>query len=150
MISRLLLPSVVRLELRIPACDHPGASGTGRSCTARLDSRLPPPLRQCLTTLPEEASMGATPYRLAKEASLPNLLGLSPATIKSLAALSVPMPGKETNSGAACAHPKSHPRALASFVKPRLRSLVDSGSPVPRVLKRVGDSLLKRHRPTLC
>jgi hypothetical protein len=30
-------------------------------------------LRRCLTTLPEEASMGATPHRLAKEASLPNL-----------------------------------------------------------------------------
>jgi hypothetical protein len=38
----------------------------------------------------------------------------------------------------------------ASFVKPRLRSLVDRGSAVPVFLKRVGDSLLKRHRPTLC
>ena len=47
--------------------------------------------------------MGATPHKLAKEASLLNLLGLSPATIKSVAALSVPMPGKETNSGATCA-----------------------------------------------
>ena len=36
-------------------------------------------LRRCLTTLPEEASTGATPQRrLAKEASLPNLSGLSP------------------------------------------------------------------------
>src|SRR5215208_1684299 len=34
-------------------------------------------LRRCLTTFPEEASMGATPQRLAKEASLLNLWGLS-------------------------------------------------------------------------
>jgi hypothetical protein len=47
--------------------------------------------------------MGATPHRLAKEASLANLWGLSPATTNSVAALSVPMPGKETNSGAASA-----------------------------------------------
>ena len=47
--------------------------------------------------------MGETPQRLAKEASLLNLLGLSPATINSVAAWSVPMPAKETNSGAACA-----------------------------------------------
>jgi hypothetical protein len=40
---------------------------------ARLASRLPPRLRRCRTTLPEEASMGATPQRLAKEASLLNL-----------------------------------------------------------------------------
>jgi hypothetical protein len=45
--------------------------------SARLASRLPPRLRRCLTTFPEEASMGATPRRLAKDASLPNLLGLS-------------------------------------------------------------------------
>ena len=64
-------------------------------------------LRRCLTTLPDEASMGAAPHRLAKEASLPNLWGLSPATIKSVAALSVPMPAKETNSGAACATSRS-------------------------------------------
>ena len=32
-------------------------------------------LRRCLTTLPEEASMGETPHRLAKEASLLNLWG---------------------------------------------------------------------------
>jgi hypothetical protein len=43
--------------------------------------------------------MGATPHRLAKEASLLNLWGLSPATISSVAAWSVPMPAKETNSG---------------------------------------------------
>jgi hypothetical protein len=47
--------------------------------------------------------MGETPQRLAKEASLLNLWGLSPATIRSAAAWSVPMPVKETNSGATCA-----------------------------------------------
>ncbi len=56
--------------------------------------------------------MGATPHKLAKEASLPNLWGLSPATINSVAALSVPMPGKETNPGAACA--TSRPRCASS------------------------------------
>ena len=45
--------------------------------SARLASLLPPRLRRCLTILPEEASMGETPHRLAKEASLPNLWGLS-------------------------------------------------------------------------
>jgi hypothetical protein len=45
--------------------------------SARLASLLPPRLRRCLTTLPEEASRGATPHRLAKEASLPSLWGLS-------------------------------------------------------------------------
>src|SRR5215213_7711344 len=54
--------------------------------SARLASRLPPRLRRCLTTFPEEASMGATPHRLAKEVSFLNLLGLSPATIKRVAA----------------------------------------------------------------
>ena len=48
--------------------------------------------------------MGETPQRLAKEASLLNLWGLSPATIKSVAALSVPMPGKETNLGGGLCH----------------------------------------------
>ena len=51
--------------------------------------------------------MGATPHRLANEASLLNLWGLSPATINNVAALSVPMPGKETNPGAACATSRS-------------------------------------------
>src|SRR5215212_2354553 len=75
--------------------------------SARLASRLPPRLRRCLTTFPEEASMGATPHRLAKEVSFLNLLGLSPATIKRVAAFSVPMPAKESSSGAACATSRS-------------------------------------------
>jgi hypothetical protein len=51
--------------------------------------------------------MGATPHRLAKEASLLSLWGLSPATINSVAALSVPMPAKQTNSGTARATSRS-------------------------------------------
>jgi hypothetical protein len=51
--------------------------------------------------------MGETPHRLAKEASLFNLWALSPATINRATALSAPMPGKETNSGAACATSRS-------------------------------------------
>ena len=103
MISRLLLPSAVRLATY--SCVRGSRRIRARQImySARLASLLPPRLRRCLTTLPEEASMGETPHRLAKEASLLNLWGLSPATINSVAALSVPMPGKETSSGAACA-----------------------------------------------
>ena len=60
--------------------------------------------------------MGETPHRLAKDASLFNRWGLSPATTKSVAALSVPMPAKETSSGAPCATSRS-----------RLASSSDSG-----------------------
>src|SRR5436190_2256316 len=78
MISGLLLPSVVRLATYSCA---PCARGSRRILarqimySARLASLLPPRLRLCLTTLPEEASMGATPHRVAKEASLLNLSG---------------------------------------------------------------------------
>ena len=41
--------------------------------------------------------MGETPHRLAKEASLPNLEGLSPATTNSVVVLSVPTPGKDSS-----------------------------------------------------
>src|SRR5829696_34435 len=102
-------PSDVFLRARISAhpsqADHVQRTG--------LASRLPPRLRRCLTTLPEEASMGETPHSLAKEASLPNLWGLSPATINSVAALSVPMPGKATSSGATCATSRSRGAHLA-------------------------------------
>src|SRR3712207_850972 len=69
-------------------------------CSARLTSRLPPRLSRCLTTLPEEASTGETPQKLAKDASLLNLSGLSPAVTSSVAAWSVPTPGKATRPGA--------------------------------------------------
>src|SRR5918997_1518467 len=81
MISRLLLPGFasgapryVLLRARFSA--HPGQ--TGHLQRTALASRLPPRLRRWQTTLPEEASMGETPHRsLAKDASLPNLWGLS-------------------------------------------------------------------------
>jgi hypothetical protein len=102
MISRLLLPSCVRLATYSLVRRSRRIRARQIIYSARLASRLPPRLRRCRTTLPEEASMGETPHRLAKEASLLNLWGLSPATINSVAAWSVPMPGKETNSGATC------------------------------------------------
>ena len=76
-------------------------------CRVRLASRLPPRLRRCLTTLPEEAFTGETPQRLANDASLSNLWGLSPATIRSVAAWSVPMAGREVSSGALSATRRS-------------------------------------------
>src|ERR671911_193235 len=111
MISRLLLPSCVRLATYSLVRRSRLIRARQIMYSARLASRFPPRLRRCRTTLPEEASMGETPHRLAKEASLPNLWGLSPATINSVAALSVPMPAKETNSGAAC--PTSRPRCAS-------------------------------------
>jgi hypothetical protein len=109
MISRLLLPGFASGAPRDVLLRATISRIRAREVmySARLASRFPPRLRRWRTTLPEEASMGATPHRLAKEASLPNLWGLSPATIKSVAAWSVPMPAKETYSGAACATSRS-------------------------------------------
>jgi hypothetical protein len=79
MISGLLLPSCVRLELRTPWCADLGASGP-RADHVQRTVGFPvaaAALRRCLTTLPEEPLMGETPHGLAKEASLPDLLGSS-------------------------------------------------------------------------
>src|SRR5215217_6061535 len=46
-------------------------------CRERLASRSPPLLSRCLITFPEDAWMGETPQRLAKEASLFRRCGLS-------------------------------------------------------------------------
>ena len=77
MISRLLFPSAVRLATY--SCVRRSRLMRAKQImySAQLASRLPPRLKRCLTTLPEEASMGETPQRRAKEASLLNLLGLS-------------------------------------------------------------------------
>src|SRR5215204_5411221 len=77
MISRLLLPSAMRLATY--SCVRRSRRIRARQImySARLASRFPPRLRRCRTTLPEKASMGETPHRLAKEASLLNLWGLS-------------------------------------------------------------------------
>ena len=70
MISRLLLPSAVRLATYSLVRRSRRIRARQIMYSARLASRLPPRLRRCRTTLPEEASMGETPQRLAKEASL--------------------------------------------------------------------------------
>lgn len=49
--------------------------------------------------LPEDASMGLTPHRAAKDASLWSRSGLSPAAMSSAAALSGPMPRRVSNVG---------------------------------------------------
>jgi hypothetical protein len=71
--------------------------------------------------------MGATPHRLAKEASLRNLWGLSfKATIKSVVALSVPMPGNETKTPGPLAPPADRGARLARRSLPR-EGLVAAG-----------------------
>ena len=106
MISRLLLPGFASgaprdVLLRTAISAHPGQADHVQ-CAVCLPVATAA-LRRWRTTLPEEASMGETPQRLAKEASLLKRSGLSPTTTKSVAALSVPMPGKQISSGAACA-----------------------------------------------
>ena len=75
MISRLLLPSCMRLATYSLVRRSRRIRARQIMYSARLASRLPPRLSRCRTTLPEEASMGETPHRLAKEASLLNLWG---------------------------------------------------------------------------
>src|SRR5215207_4639164 len=77
MISRLLLPSAVRLATYSRVRGSRLIRARQTMYSARLASRLPPRLRRWRTTFPEEASTGDTPQRLAKEASLLNLWGLS-------------------------------------------------------------------------
>src|SRR5215217_1321150 len=77
MISRLLLPSAVRLATYSLVRRSRLIRARQIMYSARLASRLPPRLRRWRTTFPEEASTGDTPHRLAKEASLLNLSGLS-------------------------------------------------------------------------
>jgi hypothetical protein len=54
-------------------------------------------LSRCLLVLPEDAATGPRPHKAAKDPSLANLCGLSPATIKNVAALSTPTP-RSSNS----------------------------------------------------
>src|SRR5215208_5135248 len=76
-------------------------------------------LRRCLTTFPEDASTGDTPQRLAKEVSLLNLSGLSPATINSVAAWSVPTAGRASNFGAASATTRSSSMSTSAISSER-------------------------------
>src|SRR5215211_7537392 len=77
MISRLLLPSCVRLATYSRVRGSRLIRARQTMYSARLASRLPPRLRRWRTTFPEEASTGDTPHTLEKEASLLNLWGLS-------------------------------------------------------------------------
>ena len=70
-----LLPSAVRLATYSLVRRSRRIRARQIMYSARLASLLPPRLRRCLTILPEEASMGETPHRLAKEASLPTSEG---------------------------------------------------------------------------
>src|SRR5215216_903714 len=77
MISRLDLPSAVRLATYSLVRRSCLIRTTQIRCRERLASRSPPRLRRCLTIFPEDASIGETPQRLAKEASLFRRWGLS-------------------------------------------------------------------------
>jgi hypothetical protein len=85
MISRLLLPSAVRLATYCWVRRSLPMRTTRIMCGARLASRSPPLLSRCRTTFPDGASMGETPQKLAKEASLSRRSGLSPARTRSVA-----------------------------------------------------------------
>ena len=86
MISHLLFPSAVRLATYALVRRSEPILTTQTMCSARLASRLPPRLSRWRTTLPEDASTGETLQRLAKEASLLSLSGLSPARTSRVAA----------------------------------------------------------------
>ena len=60
--------------------------------SAELAWRFPPRFSRCLTVLPEEAGMGATPHRCAQAASDLIRCGLSPAATTTMAAVSGPTP----------------------------------------------------------
>jgi hypothetical protein len=109
MISRLLLPSRVRLELRTPACEYLGASEPGRSCTARCSGL---PVAPSVEAVPDHLAGGGfdgSDPAQTREGGLATqpLWVVFKATIKRVAAFSVPMPAKEINSGAACATSRS-------------------------------------------
>src|SRR5918994_4926491 len=132
MISRLLLPSCVRL----PTYSRVRGSRLIRArqimYSARLASRLPPRLRRWRTTFPEEVSTGDTPQRLAKEASLLNLRGLS---LRPRSAASRhgryrclpkrPVPGRLASPADRVVRParRSLPRELGNGEPPALRTL---------------------------
>src|SRR5688500_576720 len=99
MISRLLLPSCVRLATY--SCVRVSRHIRDRQIMyrARLASRLPPRLRRCLTTLPEEASRGSGRFEASPTAILQDthsvegefsgIRGLSPHSVFAS------MPGRE-------------------------------------------------------
>ena len=104
MISGLVHPSAVRRSTEA----FVAGSRRMRPTVSRYSARLPwrsPRFRLYPVIFPEEASMGAAPISWAKAHSLVSRRGLSPATVGSVAAMSVPMPTPlvATNAGAAVA-----------------------------------------------
>ena len=95
-------------------------SQTDHLQSARLVSGLPPRLRRWRTT-PLQRRLPRATLRTdsGEEGSLLNLLGLSPATLSSVAVWSVPMPAKESSSGATC--PTSRSRCASSSAISLLR-----------------------------
>jgi hypothetical protein len=104
MISRLLLPSAVRLELRSPWYDDLCASEPDREHVQRT---VGVSVATTVETMPHHLAGGSFDGRDSAETREGGLtsqpLGVVfKATISSVAAWSVPMPLKETNSGATC------------------------------------------------
>src|SRR5215217_1292296 len=120
MISRLLLPSYVRLATYSLVRGSPLIRARQIMYSARLASGLPPRLRRWRTT-PLQRRLPRATLRTdsGEEGSLLNLLGLSPATLSSVAVWSVPMPAKESSSGATC--PTSRSRCASSSAISLLR-----------------------------
>src|SRR3974390_3098118 len=67
---------------------------------ALLAWRLPPGLKRCRVTRPDDALSGATPHRWAQAASDLSRSGLSPAATSNVAAVSMPTPVMARSSGA--------------------------------------------------
>src|SRR5215212_8044955 len=112
MISRLLLPSAVRLATY-------SLVRTSRRIRARqiMYTAVGLPVASAVETVPHHLARGgfdgSYPAQIGEGGFAPQPLGVVfKATIKSVAALSVPMPAKETNSGATC--PTSRSRCASS------------------------------------
>jgi hypothetical protein len=77
MISGLLLPSAVRLEQRIPACEDPGASGPG---TAHVQRAVGLPVTSWVETVPHDLAGGgldgSDPAEAGKGGLAPEPLGV--------------------------------------------------------------------------
>jgi hypothetical protein len=109
MISRLLLPSAVRLATY--SCVRRSRLIRARQIMYSALLWRPGCLHK-VETMPDNLAGGSFDGRDSAEAGegglAPQPLGIVfRATIKSVAAFSVPMPAKETNSGASCATSRS-------------------------------------------
>jgi hypothetical protein len=110
MISRLLLPGFASgapcdVFLRATISAHPSQAD-------HVQRTVSVPVATAVEAVPHDLAGGgldgSDPTQTGEGGLAPQPLGVVfKATIKSVAALSVPMPGKETNSGAACATSRS-------------------------------------------